>query len=215
MMSNAPDTNKKNRRTASTVLLVVAIMIGLSFASVPLYRLFCGVTGFNGTTGVAKSAPTPDKVVNRTITVKFVGNVARDVPWRFAPQQKEIVVKLGQTVKVAYNAENLGDKAIDGTAVHNVTPLKAGYYFKKTQCFCFTDQTLKAHEKAILPVVFFIDPALDKDRAMDDVTTITLSYTFFNKGSSDLDKTMEDFYNTPAGAVPAAKTAKTQSSSVR
>ncbi|HTK83527.1 MAG TPA: cytochrome c oxidase assembly protein [Patescibacteria group bacterium] len=214
-MSNASDTKQKNRRTVSTVLLVVAVMVGLSFASVPLYRLFCGATGFNGTTGVAKTGPAQDKIVDRIIKVRFVGNVARDVPWRFAPQQQEIAVKPGQTVKIAYNAENLSDATIDGTAVHNVTPLKAGYYFKKTQCFCFTDQVLKPHEKAVLPVVFFIDPALDKDHAMDDVTTITLSYTFFNKGSSDLDKTMEDFYNTSAGAVPADKTAKTQSSSVR
>lgn len=215
MAADPTETDRKNRRTVVGILLIVGVMVGLSFASVPLYRIFCGATGFNGTTGLAKAAPGKGKIVDRIITVKFEGNVARDMPWRFSPQERQIDVKLGQKVQISYNAENMGDKTITGTAVHNVTPLKAGFYFRKIQCFCFTDQTLKPHQKAVLPVIFFIDPALDKDRAMDDVTTITLSYTFFNKDSSDLDKSMEDFYNASSGSSPAAKTAKDQSSSVR
>ena len=112
---------------------------------------------------------------------------------------------------VAFNAENPAGLTITGTAVHNVTPNKAGVYFKKIQCFCFSDQVLKPHEKAVLPVTFYVDPALDKDRTMNDVTTITLSYTFFNKGSSDLDKSIEDFYNAPVAASSESKAAKSPS----
>ena len=211
-MAGQQNTPRKNTRTGLVILLVVLGMIGMSFAAVPLYRLFCQSTGFGGTTQVAQAAPAKDQIVNRIITVKLVGNVARDLLWCFAPLQKEIAVKLGQKVTVAFNAENPGDRTITGTAVHNVTPNKAGVYFRKIQCFCFSDQVLKPHEKAALPVTFFVDPALDKDRTMNDVTTITLSYTFFNKGSSDLDKSIEDFYNAP---VTASESKAAKSPSVR
>jgi cytochrome c oxidase assembly protein subunit 11 len=206
-MTVRKNTIQKNTRTGLAILLVVLVMVGMSFAAVPLYRIFCQSTGFGGTTQVSLAAPAKDKIVNRIITVKLTGNVARDMPWRFAPQQREIAVKLGQKVKINFNAENRSGLTITGTAVHNVTPNKAGVYFKKIQCFCFTDQVLKPHEKAVLPVIFFVDPALDKDRGMDDVTTITLSYTFFNKSSSDLDKSIEDFYNAPVAASSESKTA--------
>ena len=214
-MTGQKNTMQKNTRTGLVILLVVLGMVGMSFAAVPLYRVFCQATGFGGTTQVSLAAPAKDKIVDRVITVKLTGNVARDMPWRFAPQQREIAVKLGQKVTVAFNAENPSDLTITGTAVHNVTPNKAGVYFRKIQCFCFTDQVLKPHEKAVLPVTFFVDPALDKDRGMDDVTTITLSYTFFNKGSSDLDKSIEDFYNAPVVAASKTKTAKASSPPVR
>jgi cytochrome c oxidase assembly protein subunit 11 len=212
-MNGSPDntTKRRNIRTGFVILSVVLGMAALSYAAVPFYRIFCQVTGFGGTTQVAQAAPAKDKILDRIITVKFVANTARNMPWRFAPQQREIDVKLGQKVKISFNAENLSDRTITGTAVHNVTPLKAGVYFEKIECFCFTEQVLKPHEKAILPVVFFIDPALNKDPALDDVTTITLSYTFFDAAGSLLDKSAEDSYNAPA----ATKTAKAPSPSVR
>jgi cytochrome c oxidase assembly protein subunit 11 len=190
---------QKNIRTGLTVLAVVAVMLGLSFAAVPFYKVFCRVTGYGGTTQVAVTAPAVDQIINRIVTVKFNSEVARGMPWRFAPQQREIAVKLGSKVLVAYNAENLSDRAITGMAVYNVTPEKAGRYFKKIQCFCFNQQTLKPHEKVNMPVLFFVDPALDKDPELNDLTTITLSYTFFN---ADLDKPEEDSYNSRAVSPP-------------
>ncbi|MFA5592814.1 MAG: cytochrome c oxidase assembly protein [Micavibrio sp.] len=183
----------KNTRILLMVFGGVILMTGLAFASVPLYRLFCQVTGFAGTTMIAESAP--DYTLDRTITVKFVSNTARGMNWSFKPEMHEQKVKLGQQGLIAFMAENRDKMPVAGTAIYNVTPNKAGQYFQKTQCFCFDEQILKAGEKMQMPVMYFIDPKLDEDRNMDDVTTITLSYTFFPAHSEELDKAMEEFYN--------------------
>lgn len=195
-MSGSPDRLKeKNRRTVLAVLAVVVAMAGMAYASVPLYNLFCRVTGFGGTTQVAESAPPPEAVRERTVTVKFDANIARDMPWRFTPQQRQVSVRLGQKMLASFRAENPTDMEIMGTALYNVTPEKAGKYFHKIQCFCFGEQVLPPGKAVSMPVVFYVDPAMDDDRAMDDVTHITLSYTFFRADSSDLDKAVEGFYN--------------------
>ncbi len=192
-MNRPNDLIRKNRRTAFAVLAVVAGMIALSFASVPLYKLFCRATGFDGTTRVAKSLP--DHVLDRVITVKFDAGTARNMPWHFAPEERQVVVKPGAKILTAFHADNPAGHAITGTALYNVTPDKAGKYFNKIACFCFGEQTLQPGESVRMPVVFFIDPALGEDPDMQDVDTITLSYTFFRTGSSDLDNAMKDFYN--------------------
>ena len=185
----------KNRRTVWIVLFVVFGMIGMAYASVPLYNLFCRVTGFDGTTQIAATAPAPEDVLKRTVTVKFAANTARNMPWRFAAENRQVTVPLGKKMLAFFRAENPTAETITGTALYNVTPEKAGKYFHKIQCFCFGEQTLPPHKSVSMPVVFYVDPAMDKDGGMDDVTHITLSYTFFKTGSSDLDKAVEDFYN--------------------
>jgi len=183
----------KNTKTLIGVLAVVVIMVGVAFASVPLYDLFCRVTGFGGTTQV--SAAAPDEVLERTITVKFNTDVSRNFPWTFEPETNEMEVHVGQEGLIAFNAKNFSAKPVAGTAVYNVTPAKAGKYFHKTQCFCFDNQTLTPGQEMKMPVVFFVDPAITEDRSMDDLKTITLSYTFFPSKSKELEAALEDFYN--------------------
>jgi len=183
----------KNTRTISVVFLVVAVMIGLAFASVPLYRLFCQVTGFGGTT--MKADKLPDTVLARKVTVKFDANTSRNINWAFKPEKFSEEVQLGQQGLINFIAKNKGSQPSAGTALFNVTPSKAGQYFHKIQCFCFGDQMLKPGEEMNMPVVFFVDPKMDKDPEMEDVDTITLSYTFFPAESEELDKAMEAFYN--------------------
>lgn len=169
---------RRNAMVAAVAVGVVAGMVGLSFASVPLYRMFCQVTGFGGTTQRALAAP--DQADQRRIKVRFDGGVASsDLPWIFAPVERQVEVRVGEEKLVFFRARNTGREATTGTATFNVTPLKAGRYFDKVACFCFTEQRLGPGETAELPVSFFIDPAIEQDRALDDVTTITLSYTFF------------------------------------
>ncbi len=170
-------TRRRNQLTAGVSLAVVAGMVGLAYASVPLYRLFCQVTGFNGTPQVAAQAPAT--IGERTITVRFNADTAGGLNWRFKPSERQVVVRVGEQRLAFYQARNLSDRPITGTATFNVTPVKAGAYFAKVDCFCFTEQTLKAGESAEMPVSFFIDPEIVSDPEMDDVTTITLSYTFF------------------------------------
>jgi cytochrome c oxidase assembly protein subunit 11 len=167
---------QRNRRTALSLLMVVVGMGCMAYASVPLYRLFCQATGFGGTTQRAETAPA--QIADRIITVRFDGTVG-DVPWEFEPVQREVAARVGETELIAYRAHNTGRQGITGTATFNVTPSKAGQYFDKIQCFCFTEQTLQPGETAELPVSFFIDPAILQDHDLDDVDTITLSYTFF------------------------------------
>jgi len=159
-------------------------MVGLSFAAVPLYDLFCSVTGFGGTTQTAESAPTT--VGERVMAVQFNSDVSHDVPWRFKPSQREVKLRVGEVGLAFYTATNESKNTILGSATFNVTPLKAGIYFTKIDCFCFEEQVLRPGERAELPVTFFIDPDIVNDRDMDDVTTITLSYTFFNQGEEAL-----------------------------
>jgi cytochrome c oxidase assembly protein subunit 11 len=188
------ELTRKNARTGLAVLAAVFIMLGVSFAAVPMYRLFCQVTGFGGTTMVSEALP--DKVLERRVTVKFNADTGRNMPWDFKPVQREITVQLGQRGLAAYTAHNRATKPIGGTAVYNVTPLKAGPYFNKIQCFCFDEQVLQPGQTADMPVLFFIDPAMNDDPNMDDVSTITLSYTFYESHSKALEDALEAFYNT-------------------
>lgn len=206
------DLRQKNRRLLLTALSVAAGMVALCFVSLPLYRRFCAVTGLAGTpqtiSAAAANAATR-KVANRVMTVRFNTDVAADMPWRFKPEQPPMQVKVGADALASFSAENPTDGAVTGVAVYNVTPLKAGRYFFKTQCFCFGEQVLQAHQKVHMPVAFYIDPSIMDDPNMADVDTITLSYTFFRKDSRGLENAVEKFYNDdvqPAagGAVPAS-----------
>ncbi len=167
----------KNRKVALLSATLVAAMVGLAYASVPLYRVFCQVTGFGGTTQRAEAAP--DKTVERHMKVLFDANTAGSLPWTFEPVQRSLEVKVGEENFAYYRATNNSDHAVTGTAVFNVVPETIGAYFNKIQCFCFTKQTLKAGEKVELPVSFFIDPAIVEDHGLDKITTVTLSYTFY------------------------------------
>ena len=167
----------RNRRLAGGLLLVAAAMVGVSYAAVPLYRLFCEATGYNGTP--QRAAAAASHAVDHWVTVRFDAETAPDLPWSFRPAQGPMRVKVGESALAYFRAENRSKEPITGAATYNVTPLKVGYYFDKTQCFCFSEQTLKPGEVAELPVSFFVDPDIVKDRNLDDISTITLSYTFF------------------------------------
>lgn len=184
---------RKNARTGLAVLGVVAGMIALSFASVPLYSLFCRATGFEGTTQTASALP--GKIIDRTITVKFDANTDRTMPWDFKPEMREIKVRLGEKGITSFFAHNRLSKTTAGTALYNVTPDKAGAYFNKIECFCFGLQSLGPGESATLPVLFYVDPALNDNPDMDDVHTITLSYTFYPASSKELEAALTRFYN--------------------
>lgn len=165
----------------SIVLLVVGMMM-LTFASVPIYNLFCKVTGYGGT---VKYTPTASsKIGNRKIKIRFDANVDKNLPWQFKSEQEEVLVRVGENNLIFYTAENQSDKPIIGTAVYNVTPHKAGIYFNKIQCFCFEEQLLKPKQKMIMPVSFFIDSDIENDPNLKDVDTITLSYTFYPVGEN-------------------------------
>lgn len=198
------DLRCKNRKVLVVTLSCVAGMVALAFASVPLYRLVCKVTGWEGTTRVVAENPHAP-LEGRKITVRFDANSARDMPWHFRPETPPVELSAGADGFASFLAENGSEEAVTGTAVYNVTPLKAGKYFYKTQCFCFGEQTLAAGEKVHMPVTFFVDPAIAYDPEMRDVDTITLSYTFFRKDSEGLEKAMENFYNQPGDTL--AKTA--------
>ncbi|NCT40192.1 MAG: cytochrome c oxidase assembly protein [Alphaproteobacteria bacterium] len=187
------EQSRKNARIGLSILAVVIGMVALSFAFVPLYNMFCRVTGFAGTTQVSESLP--DTILDRQVTIKFNAETNKNLPWDFKPEQREITVKLGQRGLTAFSAHNKSNKVTGGTAIYNVTPLKAGQYFHKIQCFCFDEQFLKPQEYVDMPVMFYVDPAMDDDPLMEDVDTITLSYTFFTATSKELDSAMEAFYN--------------------
>lgn len=168
---------RKARNTAILCALGVAAMIGMSYAAVPLYRMFCQATGFGGTTQRAQAAP--DQVLARKITVRFEAGTAPGLPWQFYPEQRSAEVKVGEVGLAYYKAINTSGRPITGRAVYNVTPDKAGLYFVKIQCFCFSEQTLAPGQNVDMPVQFYVDPAIVKDSKLDEVRTITLSYTFF------------------------------------
>ncbi len=165
-----------NRRLATWLAGVAVAMVALAYASVPLYDLFCRVTGYGGTTRKAETASTT--VIDRQIVVRFDANIS-GLSWTFRPEAPQLQVKAGEMAEIAYLAENRSASANVGTATFNVTPAAAGAYFNKIECFCFTSQTLQAGEKVRMPVRFFVDPAIDDDRDLDAVRTITLSYTLF------------------------------------
>lgn len=159
---------------------LLAIMVSLVVASVPLYKLFCQVTGYGGTTQQAASPSDSDGVIlSREMTVRFNADVNNKLPWYFKPVQHSVKVKIGEEALAFYRAVNNSSETITGTAVFNVTPFKAGVYFNKVECFCFTEQTLKPGEEVDMPVTFYVDPAIAEDNNLDEVKEITLSYTFF------------------------------------
>ncbi len=167
----------KDSNLALSLLAIVVSMVLLAFASVPLYSLFCKVTGYGGT--VQNSPLSATRKGNRVITVRFDANTEPSLPWKFRAEQKEVKVLTGENALAFYFAENLSDENIVGMSIYNVTPHKAGIYFNKVHCFCFEEQLLKAKEGVNMPVSFFVDPAIEEDSNMNDVDTITLSYTFF------------------------------------
>ncbi len=155
----------------------VFLMVGMSFAAVPLYDLFCRVTGFGGTTQRAEAQS--DEVLDRTIVVRFDANVAGDLPWRFAPEETHIELPIGEMAQMAYIAESTASSPSVGTSTFNVSPPQVGAYFMKMECFCFTEQPLEAGEAVEMPVVFYVDPAIVDDPDGRATREITLSYTFF------------------------------------
>lgn len=163
---------------ASICGFVVVLMVGASYAAVPFYNWFCRVTGFNGTTQVATSAPSTGPL-SRKIAVRFDANVGPGLPWKFEPEQTEIEIPIGQVVTVYYSVTNQAARTTHGQAAYNVAPLTVGAYFQKINCFCFTEQTMAPGEKREMPVVFYVDPALAADSENDGLNTITLSYTFY------------------------------------
>lgn len=168
---------RRNGLTVLASLTAVAAMVGLVAGSVPLYRLFCQVTGYGGTTARADAAP--GAASERTVTVRLDANVFKDVPWRFAPEQPQVTMKLGEEKLVYFTAENTSDQPVVATATFNVAPAKAGPYFMKVECFCFTEQRLEPGQRIEMPVSFFVDPGLAADAGTEEIKTITLSYTFF------------------------------------
>lgn len=177
-MSGRPADRK--RRTVLALAAVLAGMIGLTAASVPLYRLFCQVTGFGGTTQRAVEAP--GAVGDEIVTVRFNADSMQQLGWAFQPVERAVEVRVGEPTLVYYRAHNLTARETTGTATFNVTPLDAGQYFVKVDCFCFTEQILAPGQSVDMPVQFYIDPAILEDVDFDQLRTITLSYTFFPTG---------------------------------
>lgn len=169
---------KKDSHLATILFVMVFAMLGLAYASVPLYRLFCQKTGYGGTPKIggnlSETAP-----LTRQITVQFTATTHRDLPWGFKPLQHSITLKIGESGMAYYWAENLSDQPIVGMAIYNVSPDKAAPYFHKIACFCFEEQKLVPHQGMEMPVLFYIDPAFAKDPQLKNLHTITLSYTFF------------------------------------
>lgn len=190
---SAQDLARKNQILLRRVLVTAAVMLGLAYLSVPFYSIFCRVTGFGGTTQVAEEFP--EIVSEREVSVRFDTNTASDLLWNFKPEMREVSVKLGARGFINFIAHNRADVPVAGTAVFNVTPIKAGKYFEKVQCFCFTEQILQPGETVNMPVLFFVNPEMDKDPAMADVSVITLSYSFFKTESEELQDAMQKFYD--------------------
>lgn len=170
---------QRNGRTAALAALLVVCMVGLAFASVPLYRLFCQVTGFGGTPLRAEAYAGSAQPVGKLIRVRFDANTNSALPWQFEPESRVERVAIGARKMAFYTARNLGDKPVTGTATFNVTPAQAGQYFTKIQCFCFNEQTLGPGEEARMPVVYFVDPKILDDADARRIDEITLSYTFY------------------------------------
>lgn len=190
VMTQSP---KAMRKTAFVCVAVVFGMVGLAYASVPLYRLFCQVTGFGGTPQRAYEAS--DTVTNRVVKVRLDANVAPGLEWRFVAEEPVMNVKVGETATGFFRITNLASEPVTGRATYNVAPNLAGSYFNKLQCFCFEDLTLKAGESLDVPVVFFVDPEVAKQSELDSMTEITLSYTFF--ASKTAQKPVAELTGTP------------------
>jgi cytochrome c oxidase assembly protein subunit 11 len=179
-MSMATDPNKPKQRHSLVALSLVGLvagMVGLSFAAVPLYRMFCQVTGYGGKPQRADKAP--GEVLDRTIRVRFDANVDGALPWTFAPVQQTMDVRIGETALAFFKAANETEAPVTGTAIFNVSPEQAGRYFTKIECFCFKEQTLSAGASVDMPVTFFVDPKIVEDDDTKNIAEITLSYTFY------------------------------------
>lgn len=179
---------QKNRRTLTIMLGIAVGMVGLAYASVPLYRMFCQITGFGGTPQLALGEHGPGAVGEQNFRVFFNADTSPNLSWQFRPQQRSVTVKAGQDQLVAYWAHNLSQQPLTGTSTFNVTPEGAAQYFIKTQCFCFERQTLTAGQEMDFPVMFYIHPDILNDPNVENLREITLSYTFY-----------------PADAVPPSK----------
>jgi cytochrome c oxidase assembly protein subunit 11 len=194
-MSGAADRmaqmRRRNRRLGLATGGLALGMVGLSFAAVPLYDLFCRVTGYNGTVQIGRAAP---GATDRSITVRFAAHTDRSLPWRFQAEQPAMTVRLGEEGLAFYSAANRSETPVTGVSVYNVTPEKVGRYFHKVACFCFDEQTLTPGQRVDMPVSFWVDPRIAEDPNTRDVTTITLSYTFY--------RTLEDAQR--AGALANA-----------
>lgn len=175
-VGNNKTTDRSNRKVALICSTVFCAMVGVSFAAVPLYDMFCRVTGYGGTTQRVEQYS--DVILDRTIKVRFDANTAAGVPWEFKPKQREIEIRIGETAEAVYLARNLASHATAGTASFNVSPALAGAYFNKLECFCFTEQVLQPGQAYEMPVQFFVDPEIINVPEMKDIRTITLSYTF-------------------------------------
>ncbi len=165
------------RKTAFILTSIACGMLALGFASKPLYDTFCSITGYGGTTRQADT--NTSEIIDRIVTVNFDANVSNGLPWEFKPEVKSIDVKLGQSALAYYTVKNVSDEPIIGTATYNVTPIKSAPYFVKTECFCFTEQRVDPGQEIVMPVLFHVDSRLNEDARFDDITDVTLSYTFF------------------------------------
>jgi cytochrome c oxidase assembly protein subunit 11 len=168
---------KRNRRMMLVLTGVVAGMIGMAYAAVPLYRIFCSATGYQGTPRIASSDSS--KVIDRMVTVTFTADVSPALNWRFQPLQNKMQVQVGKSYLAFFEAENLEDKPVTARATYNISPDPFASYFTKTACFCFTEQTLQPHQKVQMPVSFYIDADMAKDPTLSQMNDVTLSYTFF------------------------------------
>jgi len=177
-----PIRDNRNRRLAIWLAVVVALMVGLAYAAVPLYQMFCQLTGFGGTTQV--SAGNLKGVIDRQMTVRFDSNVSSSLAWTVKPA-KPVTDRIGTVETVNYIATNHSRKAVTGQAIFNVTPDQAGIYFNKIECFCFTEQTLQPGETVEMPVTFFVDPDIAENADLDTIRDITLSYTFYAQDAED------------------------------
>ena len=189
-MNSAVLPRDRNLRTGMITVLLALAMLALGFAAAPLYRIFCQVTGLNGTTQRSTTGVAPGGVVGKLINVRFDGNVSPSLPWQFGPEKRGVRIAIGARQMAFFTATNLSSEPITGTASFNVTPDQAGQYFTKIQCFCFTSQTLKPGETVRMPVIYYVDPAILKDKDARDINEITLSYTFFpDKSAVDSGRT--------------------------
>ncbi len=171
--------DNRNRRVGLIALSGALAMLGLGYASVPLYRLFCQVTGFGGTTQRVSAAEAARVALSDgTISIRFDANIERGMPWQFRPEQVTEKITLGGRRMATFIARNDSDFPVTGRATFNVEPEPAGKYFNKVQCFCFTEQTLQPHQEVRMPVVYFVDPKIREDEEAKSIEQITLSYTF-------------------------------------
>ncbi len=198
-MNEAMPTERRLRRDvliAAGCGVLVAFMVGASFAAIPLYNMFCRVTGFAGTTQVSRIAPAHE--LARELTIRFDSNVTPGLPWKFEPEVNAIKLHIGEVATVHYKVINEAARTISAQASYNVTPPQVGAYFDKINCFCFTKQTMKPGETREMTVVFYVDPAIAKDRDQDTLNTITLSYTFYRLPEPEQ----------PVAAAPDTKSSK-------